>query len=26
MVSVADGPELERLLPLTREVLHAAGS
>ena len=26
MVSLADGPELERLLPLAREVLHAAQS
>ena len=23
MISLADGPELERLLPLAREVLHA---
>jgi hypothetical protein len=26
MVSLADGPELEQLLPLAREVLHAARS
>jgi hypothetical protein len=26
MVSVTDGPELERLLPLAREVLHVARS
>ena len=26
MVSLAEGPELERLLPLAREVLHAAHS
>ena len=26
MVSVTDGPELERLLPLAREVVHSARS
>jgi hypothetical protein len=26
MISLAEGPELERLLPLAREVLHAARS